>query len=291
MKAIWILAVALTAHPGAAEESSTPPPIPIHFKLNAPGFVTLVIDDANGKRVRNLIGETPFAAGENISYWDGLDDLSRDTEAAKAAIYHVPGKVVLPGRYTVRGLFRPELNLRYELPPYTHGRPSWKTKDRSSEWLANHSAPSAVLFVPEANAPKRNHPAPGGQIIVGSFESEGGSGVAWLDLDGNKIHGQLWIGGVWTGATQLARDEGSDAVPGVYAYSGSAWEGELRLYELLDEKARVRGPADSRFGTGEDRPVLEPKWKFQTGNKFSDHEKRLGLSGLAIHNGLLVASL
>jgi len=290
MKWISIFALALATRLCSGEESH--PPIPIHFKLDAPGFVTLVIDDASGKCVRNLISETLFAAGENVTYWDGLDDLGRDTEAAKAAIFFVPGKVVSPGRYTVRGLFRPELNLRYELTPYTHGRVPWKTKDRSSEWIANHSPPSAVLFVPEDVAPKRaGRNAPGGQIIVGSFVSEGGSGVAWLDLDGNKIHGQLWIGGVWTGATQLTRDEGNDAVPGVYAYSGSAWEGELRLYELLDEKSRVRGPADSRFGTGEDRPVLEPKWKFPTGNKFSDHEKRLGLSGLAVRNGLLVASL
>jgi hypothetical protein len=284
------LCLLLSVCPLMSLSSAPNPPIPIRFKLDSPGFVTLVIDDSNGKRVRNLISETLFAAGENVTYWDGLDDLGRDTKSAEAAVYHVPGKAVAPGRYTVRGLFRPELNLRYELTPYSHGHPPWKSKDRASEWLANHSAPSAILFAPESAAPKRDKPSPGGQIIVGSYVSEGGSGVAWLDLDGNKIHGQLWIGGVWTGATQLTRDEGSDPVPGVYAYSGSAWEGELRLYELLDEKSRERGPADSRFGTGEDRPVLKPVWKFPSG-KFTDHEKRLGLSGLAVHNGLLVASL
>ena len=268
------------------------PPIPIRFKLDAPGIVTLVIEDSAGKRVRNLISETSFPAGENVTHWDGLDDLGRDTKAAEAAIYHVPGKVVSPGRYTVRGLYRPELNLRYELTPYSNGNPPWKTKNHDSEWLANHSPPSAILFVPENVAPKRNKPSPGGQIIVGSYVSEGGSGVSWLDLQGNKIHGQLWIGGVWTGATQLTRDEGANAVPGVYAYSGSAWEGELRLYELLDEKSRGDGPADSRFGTGEDRPVLKPVWKFPAGQgQMNDHDKRQHLKGLAVHNGLLVASL
>jgi len=274
-----------------AVAQTNPPPIPIRFRINQPGFVTLVIDDGNGRRVRNLISETPFGAGEHVVGWDGLDDLGRDTKSAAAAIYHVPGKVVSPGRYTVRGLFRPELNLRYELTPYSHGHPPWKSKDRSSEWLANHSAPSAILFVPESAAPKRNKPSPGGQIIVGSYVSEGGSGVAWLDLKGNKIHGQLWIGGVWTGATQFTRDEGDDAVPGVYAYTGSAWEGELRLYELLDEKTHGRGPADSRFGTGEDRPVLKPAWKFPESDKASNDDKRPRLKGLAVHNGLLVASL
>jgi hypothetical protein len=241
--------------------------------------------------VRNLISETPFPAGENIVSWDGLDDLARDTKAAEAAIYHVPGKVVSPARYTVRGLYRPELKSRYELNAYSNGKPPWKSKDRSSEWLADHTAPSAVLFVPEHIVPKRSRSSTGGQIVVGNFVSEGGSGVAWLDLNGNKLHGQVWIGGVWTGATQLTRDEGSNAVAGVYAYSGSAWEGELRLYDLLDEKSRVRGPADSRFGTGEDRPVIQPVWKFPESDKPTEEDKRLRLSGLAVHDGLLVASL
>lgn len=293
LRVCWCLvfgAWCFSSRPACAADT-TAPPISIRFNLSSPGFVTLVIEDAQGKRVRNLISETPFPAGDHVIPWDGLDDSGRDTKAAAAAIYHVPGKVVSPGRYTVRGLYRPELNLRYELTPYSHGNPPWKSKDRSSEWLANHSAPSAILFVPENVAPKRNKPSPGGQIIVGSYVSEGGSGVAWLDLNGNKVHGQLWIGGVWTGATQLTRDEGNDPVPGVYAYSGSAWEGELRLYELLDEKARSSGPADSRFGTGEDRAILKPVWKFPESDKAAESDKRLRLKGLAVHNGLVVASL
>lgn len=286
--------IALVAAPMGTRAASadTNPPISLRFHLEQPGFVTLVIDDERGRRVRNLISETPFPAGDHAVGWDGLDDLGRDTKSAESAIYHVPGKAVAPGRYTVRGLYRPELKLRYEITPYSNGQPPWKTKEASSEWLANHNAPSAILFVPENVAPSRKKPAPGGQIIVGSFVSEGGSGVAWLDLNGNKIHGQLWIGGVWTGATQLTRDEGPGAIPGVYAYTGSAWEGELRLYQLLDEKTRGRGPADSRFGTGEDRPVLEHAWKFpesdQAGN---EDDKRMRLSGLAVRDGLLVASL
>src|SRR4029077_14988905 len=99
------------------------------------------------------------------------------------AVYHVPGKLVKPGEFRVRGLVRPQLDLRYEMTVYNHGQPPWHTEARSSEWLANHTPPSAVLFVPENAAPVRpGKPAPGGQIVVGSFVSEGGSGVAWLDL-------------------------------------------------------------------------------------------------------------
>lgn len=269
------------------------PPIPVSFTLKEPSFVTLAIEDQQGKRVRNLISETPFPAGSNVVYWDGLDDIGRDTKAAEHGVYHIPGKLVTPGTYRVRGLMRPQINLRYEMSAYTNGNPPWPTDDNSGEWLANHTAPSTVLFLPEGAAPTRSVPpgtAGGGQVLVGSSVSEGGSGLAWLDLNGRKLHGQLWIGGVWTGATHLARDDGespasgSQPVPGVYAYTGSAWENELRLHQLVTATNKTDAPKDTRFGTGEDRPVLTPNFKFPDTSSAA-------LGGLAVHNGLLVASL
>lgn len=50
------------------------PPIPVQFTLKEPGFVTLVIEDAQGNRVRNLISETYCPAGPNTIWWNGLDD-------------------------------------------------------------------------------------------------------------------------------------------------------------------------------------------------------------------------
>ncbi len=107
------LLLLLCALPLIAQESH--PPIPISFTLAEPGFVTLVIEDAGGVRVRNLVSETPFPAGQNFAYWDGLDDLGRDTDAAKHAVYHVPGKLVSAGTYRVRGLVRPAVDLRYQM--------------------------------------------------------------------------------------------------------------------------------------------------------------------------------
>jgi len=49
------------------EKRDEHPPIPVHFTLREPGYVTLVIDDASGKRVRNLISEEPFPAGDNVA--------------------------------------------------------------------------------------------------------------------------------------------------------------------------------------------------------------------------------
>lgn len=299
--ALAVLAAGVaTAAPAPAAPADEPhPPIPIRFRLAEPGFVTLVIDAADGTRVRNLVSETPFPAGDQTVWWDGLDDLARDTDAAAHSVYHVPGRLVSPGTYRVRGLVRPKMDLAYEMTPYNEGRPPWATADTSSEWLANHTAPQAALFVPEGDAPERPAgKAPGGQVIIGSYVSEGGSGIAWLDLEGRKLHGQLWIGGVWTGASVLARDEGDRPVPGVYAYTGAWWPGggynehrsELRLYQLLKPDLKEKAPRDKRLGYGEDRPVLKPNFEFPKDPQWRA-DNTDGLGGMAVHNGLLVASL
>ena len=114
-----------------------------------------MIDDAPGKRVRNLVSETKYPAGDNVVYWDGLDDLGRDPDAAGHAIYYVPGRMVAPGTYKVRGLTRDTINLRYEMAPYTHGNPPWNNGDPASEWLANHTPPQSALFVPSVGKDKK----------------------------------------------------------------------------------------------------------------------------------------
>jgi len=304
--------------------SDTLPPIPIQVALDEPGYVTLVIEDATGRRVRNLISETRLPAGRNVVYWDGLDDLDRDANAAAHAVYHIPGKLVPPGEYRVRGLFRKEIDLFYEFTVYNPGNPPWPTRDRSSEWLTNHTPPSAVCFVPAGSAParatvkvsegiaddslghfrlsdragedtagqaSRGTPSPP-QVLIGSFVAEGGSGLAWVSLKGIKLHGQMWVGGVWTGAAYLTRDVGDQPVPGVYAYTGTAWEGdgynknqpELRLHSLVNASRKIEAPRDTRFGVGEDPPVLKPTYKFPD-------KKLAALGGMAAWNGLVVVSL
>jgi hypothetical protein len=247
--------------PPAVDDSH--PPIAIKFTLKEPGFVTLVLDDENGKRVRNLISETPFPAGENTAWWDGTDDLLRDPEAARHGIYHIPSQFVQPGAYRVRGLYRKAVELHYEFSGYAQGNPPWPTADHTGGWLTNHTPPSSALFVPADKAP-------GGKALVflGSYVAEGGDGLAWVDLDGNKQGGKGWIGGNWTGAPYLAFDAGADAIAGIHAYVGSAWEGDLRLTALSDK--------------GE-KPVV--KYKFEGGKPAS------AMNGIAVRNGLLLCTL
>lgn len=271
---------ALLPTPPAAELGH--PPIPIRFTLKEPGFVTLVIEDMSGKRVRNLVSETPFTAGLNTAWWDGADDLGRDTEAARHGVYHIPAQFVQPGHYRVRGLYHKAIDLRYEFSVYNAGHPAWETADGTGGWLTNHTPPQAALFVPADKAP-------GGKPLVylGSYVSEGGSGLAWVDLEGHKQGGRGWIGGNWTAAPYLARDAGANPGSDAYAYVGAAWsvegqpgKGEIRITALTP---------------GGDKPVVKYNFAVTTpggsvqGTK--EHDFGADMRGMAVHNGILVVSL
>jgi len=229
-------------------------PIAIPFTLKEPGLVTLVIEDAAGKRVRNLVSETPFPAGSNTAWWDGMDDLKRDSEAARHGIYRIPAQFVATGTYTVRGLVRKPHSLHYEFSGYNAGSPPWPTPDHTGGWTTNHTPPQAALFVP-GDKPL---------VYLGSYVAEGGDGLAWVDLDGRKQGGKGWVGGTWTGAPYLAYDPGLSMV-----LVGSAWEGELRLTSVAPG--------------GQEKPVLK--------KKFDGGKSSVALTGLAARNGMIVASL
>lgn len=212
--------------------------IPVSFALREAGYVTLVVENEEGVRVRNLVSDTWFKAGKNTVWWDGLDDLGRDTEAAKHGIYNIPAAFVKPGSYKVRGLVHSEITTSYEFPVYTTGTPPWFTSDHMGAWLSTHSAPQAALFVPAKQSPT-GEPA----VYLGTYITEGSDGMAWVNLDGKKLGGKKFIGGIWTAAPYMARDNGTSANMNIYAYAASVWEtgkktglAELRITGLTKSK-------------------------------------------------------
>ena len=239
------------------------PPIPVRFTLTVPAYVTLVIEDSQGMRVRNLVSDSLFPAGSNVVWWDGTDDLGRDRPAAAHGLYHIPASFVPPGEYQVRGLVHQQIDLKYEFPVYNAGNPAWATADHTGAWLANHTPPSSALFVPGSRTISGKP-----LVFLGSYVSEGTDGLAWVDLDGKKQGGETWVGGNWTGAPYLAFDAGDHPVADVMAYAGAAWETELRLTALT---------------THGDKPVL--KYTFDGG------KDKAALAGMAIRNGILICSL
>jgi hypothetical protein len=212
------------------------PPIPIHFTLQSPGYVSLVIDDAQGNRVRNLISDTWFPAGSNTAWWDGTDDLGRNPDAAQHGVYLIPTHFIDPGRYQVRGIYHQAIDLHYEFAAYSPGNPPWETADGTGGWLTNHTPASSALFLPPDKAPSGKP-----LVYLGCYISEGGSGLAWVDLDGNKQGGRGWVGASWTAAQFLARDAGPRANPDIYAYAAATWGDKLTTAKTNQAVLRLTG--------------------------------------------------
>ncbi len=263
-----------------------PPPIPVKFTLPEPGVVTLVIEDAEGRRVRNLVSETPFPAGENTAWWDGSDDLLRDPAAASHGVYNIPTRPVAPGAYKVRGLWHKPLELHYEFSIYNAGKPAWETADKTGCWMTTHTPPTSVAVVPGSRT------ADGQPLIfIGAYVAEGGHGLQWLHEDGTKLGGQGWVGGTWTGAPTLAVDTGANAIADHLCYVGSTWEGELRL--------------TAKTKSLEDKPILKTKLleepdRKKKGGDVAKPAELAGfdggntvnvLAGIAAHDGVIVCSL
>jgi hypothetical protein len=258
----------------AVKAQSSKPPIAIPFNLTEAGYVTLVVENENGQRVRNLVAETWFKAGKNIAYWDGLDDLGRDTEAARHGVYHIPSKPVPASTYRVNGIVHQKINTSYEFSVYTTGNPPWNTADHTGAWLANQSAPQAAAFVPASQSPTKQP-----VVFLGSYISEGPDGFAWVDLNGKKLGGRKWLGGAWTAAPFIARDAGQQAAKGISVYVASVWEtgkksgqGELRL---------------SAFPANNTKPIF----LYPIGPLGADGDMKLEIGGLAVRNGIAVVSL
>lgn len=268
-----LLLILLTGLAVVCKAQSPHLPIAVPFTLKESGYVTLVVEDKTGMRVRNLAAETWFEAGSHTAWWDGLDDLGRDEEAAHHGVYHVPGKPVTAGTYTIRGLVHPEIKATYEFPVYTAGKTPWNTKDHTGGWLANHSAPQAAVFVPAASSPTKQP-----VVFLGCYITEGPDGVAWVDLDGHKLGGKKWVGGTWTAAPYMARDAGEKAVPNVSVYVASAWETGKRSGQL---ELRISALPRS------DKPILS----YPIGALDAKGDKAGEIGGLAVNNGIGVVSL
>ena len=129
--------------PAEAADPPTLAPLPVTLRLDKPGYVTAVIERADGRRVGNLVSEAKAQAGALTLNWDLYDVGVRKGEKEPYV-----RTLVEPGIYRVRGLVHDGLDLRYEFSVYSPGQPSWKTDDTSGAWMGDHAPPSDCLFLP-----------------------------------------------------------------------------------------------------------------------------------------------
>jgi hypothetical protein len=276
----WVLiglSLSLVAGFGAAVRGEPPAPrpaplgVPVRFTLAAPARVTLVIEDERGNRVRNLVAETLFPAGERTVYWDGYDDGVRGGNG------DLTRRRVAAGTYNVRGLTHDGIRMSYELTAYNPGQPPWATKDRSGGWLADHSPPADILYLPKGvSVPNGKGKA---HFLVCSTSGEAGDEFVWLDESGRRIYGTN--DGFW-GGTHLARDAGTDPAPGYYAYVFESGQRDPDNFHI-----EVRG---FKTADGQIESVLKYP-RPRTLRTFKGDEEAYGSDGLAVHNGRIVLAV
>jgi hypothetical protein len=123
----------------AVAKASLPGTIPL--KLSVPEkatHVTVVIENEQGGRVRNLLGDAdPAEYGSAIKagqrqldvLWDGLDDT---------------GKLVPVGTYAVRGLTRGAFDAVFDATFYNPGTPPWYTAEGTERRMGHHPRRAAL---------------------------------------------------------------------------------------------------------------------------------------------------
>ena len=131
--------------------------IPLDYVLPGDGVrdVTVAIDDASGRRVRNLMGQHPRTGAKNTELWDGLDDA---------------GKPVAPGSYSVVIVDHQPVEVAFVNSVYNAGTPPWKTEGGNRLWGSNHGCPTTIVARKDV-------------MMVGFTGVEGATGLLRADAD------------------------------------------------------------------------------------------------------------
>lgn len=272
---------AVDATPGGGNAPVAVADFPIWIDLDKPQLVTVVIEDASGVRVRNLVAEMQLPAGRNRLSWDGYDDGIYETPFVQRHNQKPVGdlvrKRVPPGTYRARGLTQDGIKVVYEFTVYSGGNPPWPNKDNTGAWLADHSCPLGAVFLPAGSGSPYGNGAP--QVLLTALIGEAGAPFVWAGLDGQTLQRrQMWG---WDGAIAAARDAGRAADPDIYAYLVMAWKDSIAIRGLK----RDGGKADIvSFKIRQVQPTGRPA-EFFTDNE--NEPRHLGYS-LAVHDGLLV---
>lgn len=144
--------------------------------------VSVVIDDATGRRVRNLLNVQPVTNRTLTMTWDGRND---------------DGQPVAPGTYTVRGVSHSGFGAKYQYAWYNPGQPPWEGYPNSG-WGGDHAGAGSIVAVP----PGLESPW---HVIIGGELAEAGDAVFALDARGRKV----WsFKRGWSGARSLAVGDG-----------------------------------------------------------------------------------
>jgi len=117
----WAL-IGLAEHRAVAADRAMR--IGLDFDQPMDGKATLVLEDEQGRRVRNLFAGRPITKGRCRMVWDGLDEA---------------GNVVRPGEYRWRAISHPGIRPDYLFSFCNDGNPPWRTGSGTDMWGPDHS--------------------------------------------------------------------------------------------------------------------------------------------------------
>ena len=237
----------------------------LNYTLPEAANVTIVVEDAEGRRVRNLVADAPREAGKNVEIWDGYDDA---------------GEPCAAGEYCWRGLVHGKIESRYAGSFYSPGDPPWRTSQRervwnisaigSGGWLSDHRPPLCVA-------------ATGGDVFVGSEMSEAGNAMIRVDAaTGRKTWGVQMIALI--GASAFAKDGDTLFIAG----EGGWCKGKLRIVRFNLEAGRFVPTPDiiaRRRGEGDINKLRHGAFVEERIADFS------GIRGMALTPSEIVLSL
>ncbi|MGI5868575.1 MAG: FlgD immunoglobulin-like domain containing protein [Kiritimatiellia bacterium] len=187
MKRLLVVVLALPLLAAAATAVAESPPVHIRYELPRDGSVTLVIDNARGERVRNLVGGAWRQAGAQEDVWDGRDDRGNPAPA---------------GDYRWRGLHHGGITSHFIGAFNSPGSPPWNVHQKPAGWYLRPSGSGGWLS--DHERPFCLHAA-GTNVFIGSPIAEAGHSIIQVGSDGRKRWGTLWLS--LSGANAIAVDE------------------------------------------------------------------------------------
>ena len=237
----------------ATEEPAADGPVAIPYDLPEDARVTLAIDDAAGKRVRNLTPALPRKKGHNEERWDGLDD---------------DGRPAAPGEYRFRAIYDQPVHVNWVMSFANPGNPSWQTPDDRGAFYGDHSGPQAVA-------------AAGGVCGPGLPNRRGRQAPIGCDPSGHRLWGLANRGGFYAGRISLATDGkilwvAQDKPGTVYRVDIATGKYAPWNVEAKDAEGRTFSPLDVQ--------IFDPASQ-------KDANAPINLTAIALHDGVLAVCL
>ncbi|MBM4031613.1 MAG: hypothetical protein FJ291_07490 [Planctomycetes bacterium] len=202
--------------PAFRSRETVPPPFAIRYTLPEDRRFTMAVNDAAGRRVRNLAARADRKKGENSEQWDLRDER---------------GTFVAPGTYEWKALAWPPLELRYVMTPYPNveanapeNSPWLNGASGPGGWMADHTPPCCVTTL-------------GDNVFFGAGCAESGVSFIACDLAGKKRWG-IHSFAAWSGPHRMAAD-GKTVFVENQGWSASGEEGMDRVWAVDVETQRV----------------------------------------------------